>query len=273
MSPTGLHALHHVRTGPRGHPPLLLLHPAGLDLTYWDNLIAAWKDGHDVIAVDLPGHGRSSTDSGPWTFAAAVEHMIQLMEAMGLARVHLAGISVGGMIAQTFALRHPDRVASLSLIATASEFPAEVRAGMQDRARRLRAGGMPAVIDETIKRWFAPQTIQERPDLPDRATRTLLADDAEVHAQLWEEVSRLDTTTALSGVVAPTLILAGELDPSCPPAASRVMQDRIDGAQLVVLPGTSHMATLERPAAVASHVAAFVDAVDAETRQHPSNED
>ena len=253
-----------VRTGPRGGAPVVLIHPAGLDLTYWDAQIAALKDSHDVIAFDLPGHGRSPGDVHGWTFEIVNRALLALVDEAGGGPAHLVGISVGGIIAQSFVLEHPSQVASLSLVGTASEFPDQVRAGMRDRARRLRGAGMAAVVAESMERWFTPETRRGRPDLIDRATKTLLGDDPEVHARLWEAVGALDLTDRLAEVRRPTLLLAGEVDPSTPPSAARLIQRRIPGARMAILPATSHMAMLESPALVNAHLASFLAQVLAE---------
>ncbi len=258
---TGLNV---VRTGPRGGAPVVLIHPAGLDLTYWSAQIAALKDSHDVIAFDLPGHGRSPADAHGWTFEIMNRALVALVDAAGAGPAHLVGISVGGMVAQSFVLEHPSRVASLSLIGTASEFPDAARAGMRDRARRLRDAGMAAVVAETLERWFTAETRRGRPDLIDRATKTLLGDDPEVHARLWEAVGSLDLTGRLAEVDRPTLLLAGDVDPSCPPSAARLIQRRLPRAKLAVLPATSHMSILESPALVNAHLTSFLAQVDAD---------
>ena len=257
-------SLNVVRTGPRGGQPTVLIHPAGLDLTYWDAQVAALKGGCDVVAFDLPGHGRSPALGEGWTFELLNRTLLALLAEVGGGPAHLVGISVGGMIAQSFALAHPSRVASLALIGTASEFPDAARTGMRERAARLRAGGMGVVIEETMKRWFTPETMRERPDLIDRTTKTLLSDDAQTHAQLWEAVSGLNLTARLAELDLPTLILVGDADPSCPPSAARLIQTRIRGARLAVLPATSHMAILESPGLINAHLTSFLSQVEAD---------
>ena len=269
LSPSA--GLNVIRTGPRGGAPVVLIHPAGLDLTYWDAQIAALKDGYDVVAFDLPGHGRSPALVEGWTFDLLNRTLLALLAEVGGSQAHLVGISVGGMIAQSFALAHPSRVANLSLIGTASEFPDAVRAGMRERAARLRAGGMAVVVEETMKRWFTPETIRERPDLIDRTTKTLLGDDVETHAQLWEAVSGLDLTARLAETDLPTLILVGDADPSCPPSAARIIQGQMRGSRLAVLLTTSHMAILESPALINAHLISFLSEVEADRSAWPSS--
>lgn len=254
--------LHHVRTGTGS--PVLLLHPAGLDLTHWADQIDALRGRHEVVACDLAGHGRSPMDGREMSFARQASDATTLLDALGLtASVHVVGISYGSMIAQHLALAEPGRVASLALIGSAGDFPEPVRQGMRDRARRLRENGMAAVIDETMSRWFTDGTRRGRPHVIERATRTLLGDDAEAHALVWDTVSTHDTTGRLEEIRCPTLILVGESDPSTSPAAARRLGRRISGARLAVLPDASHMVTLEQPALISAHLAAFLGQTDA----------
>ena len=105
-----------VRTGPRGRAPVILVHPVGLDLTYWGAQIEALGEDHDVVAFDLPGHGASPGSPADWTLDQATEVLAQVVRSTGEGGAHLVGLSVGGMISQAGAgaarlgpLAHPDR--------------------------------------------------------------------------------------------------------------------------------------------------------------------
>lgn len=256
--------IHFVRTGPRGRDPIILIHPVGLDLTCWSAQIEALIGEHDVIAYDLAGHGRSPSGSGDLTLKRFSGDIARLLDELDVVRAHVVGISVGGMIAQTFALSHSDRVASLTLIGTASEFADVARAGMQDRARRVREGGMPVVIEETMARWFTTATVRKRPDIVDRTTKMLLMDDPDVHAAMWDAISTLNITGRLSELKCPTLILVGDVDPSCPPRSAYQLHRNISCARIALLPETSHMAILECPSLVNSHILSFFAQIAAE---------
>jgi 3-oxoadipate enol-lactonase len=251
--------LHYVRTGPRGATPVLLLHPAGLDLGYWDRHLAALRDDHDVIALDLPGHGASSGGPQDWTLDQATGIVAAFLRGLDIPEAHLVGLSVGGMLAQSLALAEPAMVRSLTLMGTAASFSPEGRAAIRDRARTARTQGMPALVPAAIARWFSSQTVAKRPDLIERVTTTLLADDAEVHAAVWDMVAELDLAPQLGRIGCPTLVLAGESDPSTPLAAARELRDGISGAQLHVVPDTSHLAPLERPDLTSAHLLAFLE--------------
>lgn len=252
-------ALHYVRTGPRGGIPVVLLHPAGLDLGYWDRHLAVLREDHDAIALDLPGHGASSGGPQDWTLVRATGILAAFLRGLDISQVHLVGLSVGGMLAQSLALAEPALVRSLTLMGTAASFSPDGRAAIRDRAQAVRTLGMPAVVPAAIARWFTPQTVAQRPDLIDRATTTLLADDPEVHAAVWDMVADLDLAAQLGQIACPTLVLAGACDPSTPVTAAEELRDGIGGAQLHVVADTSHLAPLERPDLTSALLLAFLE--------------
>ena len=251
-------SINSVRTGPRGAPPFVLVHPAGLDLTYWATQIEALFEAHDVVAFDLPGHGSSPGKPADWTLDTAAEMLAQVVRSTGSGSTHVIGVSVGGMIAQALALAEPALVHSLTLIDTAAAFPEEGRAGMRARATMAREGGMQAVLPSIIERWFTPETVARRPELIDRVSKTLLADDPLVHVAMWNMISGLDLVSRLHRISCPALILAGEQDSSSLPAAAHVLQDNIAGAEIHVIPGASHMAVLEKPDVINGHIKLFL---------------
>lgn len=263
MSDTDASRVNLVRTGPRGGAPVVLVHPVGLDLTYWDRQIEDLRGTRDVIAFDLPGHGRTPGGPADWTFDKAAATLAEVISSARAGRAHVVGISVGGMIAQALALSRPDLVRSLVLIGTAASFPEQGRQALRARAALARGGGMTAVLPSTIERWFTPGTVSGRPDVIDRVAKTLLHDDPAVHAAMWDMIATLDFADRLDLIEHPTLILVGDLDPSCPPSAARALQTGIAGSRLEILPETSHIATLERPDLVNRHISEFLARLDA----------
>ena len=251
-------SINSVRTGPRGAPPVVLVHPVGLDLTYYAAQIEALLDTHDVVAFDLPGHGSSPGKPADWTLDKAAQMLAQVVRFTGSESAHVVGVSVGGMIAQALALVEPGLVRSLTLIDTAATFAEEGRAGMRARAKMAREGGMPAVLPSTIQRWFTPETVARCPDLIDRVSKTLLADDPLVHAAMWDMIAELDLVSQLHRISCPALILVGEHDPSSPPAAAQILRDNIAGSEMHVIPAASHMAVLERPDVINAFIKRFL---------------
>ncbi len=247
-----------IRTGPRGGTPVVLLHPAGLELSYWDRQIAALRDDHDVVAFDLPGHGRTPGTPADWTLDNTTAFVQDVLAGLDTGSVHVVGLSLGGILAQTVAVAEPARVASLTLIDTAAEFADAGRAAMRARAETARAGGMAAVLESLLGHWFTAETRAARPDLIDRATKTLLGDDPLVHAAMWEMIAGFDHTDRLPRIDCPTLVVVGEFDSSSPLSAARQLRDGIPGARLRVVPNTAHMSPLEKPDVINHHLTTFL---------------
>lgn len=253
--------LNWVRTSTEKPETVVLIHAVGHDLTYWDRQIEALRDEYNVVAFDLPGHGHSKRLPEHWSFDFTAAMVAELIEQTSTTPVHLVGISFGGMIAQVTTVAHPELVRSLTLISTASHFLDAAREVLRARAVTVRTGGMHAVVQTSLERWFTPETRRQRPDIVDRITKTLLGDDAATHAAIWDLISELDISRRLGEIRCPTLILGGEHDPSTPPNVAYGLFDSIPGATIKIIPNASHIVTVEAPAAVNAALAAFLSQI------------
>lgn len=256
--------INYVRTGAQGSAPILLLHALGLDLSVWEQQFSAFGSTNDLIAIDLPGHGLSgSLDEAP-SFAAMARIVGKLIEHLNLAPVHLVGISVGGMIAQTVALTRPELLCSLTLIATSCTFPQAVRQVLGERAKLVRQQGMEGIIPLHLERWFPQDFRQRRPDVLDRFSKILLRQQAEFHSGMWDMVATLDTEHALKTLRCPVMIVAGEDDPSASPAAGKIIAEQMDQARLFVIPACGHFPQMEHAAEFNKLMHAFINKVEQE---------
>ncbi|RXH56192.1 Beta-ketoadipate enol-lactone hydrolase [Granulicella sibirica] len=247
-----------VQAGTEHAETVVLIHAVGYDLTYWDRQIEALQVDYNVVAFDLPGHGRSPKLTEDWTFDDAAVLVADLIERVSTGPVHLVGISFGGMIAQATALGRPDLIRTLTLIGTACTFPEEAWKGMRARAELVRTAGMAAILQSSLERWFTPQTRAQRPDIIDRVTKTVLADDPAVHAAIWEMISGFDVHDRLEKVSCPVLVLVGEQDPSTPVETAFTLANAIPDSKVIVIPGSSHVVTVENPVAVNDALRAFL---------------
>lgn len=236
-----------MRAGPQGQSPIVFLHPVGLDLTWWGEQVEWFGRDHDVMAFDLPNHGLS----GKLAEAPSFDRMADALEAVvahaEAGPVHLVGVSVGGMIAQTFVLQRPDLVRSLCLVATTCTFPDVVRDALRERARVSRAEGMARIARLSNERWFPPSFRERRPDMLDRATKSLLLQEPDFHAAMWEMISGLDLEARLPAIACPTLVVAGAEDVNAPAAAVELIAELITGASLTTLQGVGHFPPFEAP--------------------------
>lgn len=243
----GVSDVNFVRTGPRGGRPLVFLHPVGLDLTWWGAQVEDFGRDHDVVAFDLPNHGLSGTLNAPPSFELLAKGLEGVLAHLDTGPVHVVGMSIGGMIAQQFALQRPDLVCSLSLVATLCTFPASGRKALRERARVARARGMHAIAQLSNARWFPPAFRERRPDVLDRATQSLVRQDSDFHASMWEMIAALDLEARLPSITCPTLVVIGGADVNAPIAAGEQIAGLIAGASLRVMAGVGHFPAFEAP--------------------------
>jgi 3-oxoadipate enol-lactonase len=236
--------------------PLVLLHPVGLDRTFWGPLIDEASALHTVISVDLMGHGASPPAPSGRAIDAYAEDVAILLDELGMTGASLLGLSFGGMIAQEFALAYPARVSSLIVGACGPRIPPEARDAVRARGNVDPAKGMASVVDQTMQRWFTPGFMNSEP--AQRVRERLLTDDPAGWAAGWEAIAGFDALGRLGSVAAPTLVIAGEVDAGAPVATTRSIADAIPGAQFAVLSGAPHMMQIECEGPFTDRVMAFL---------------
>lgn len=243
--------INYIRTGPRGGTPIVMLHPVGMDLTLWDNQIAALQKYHDVIALDLPGHGLTGQIEGEHSFYNFSIVVSNFIDSLSLATpVHLVGTSFGGMVAQEVAVNRPDLVRSLALIGTACTFLEAGREILRERAEFVRNNDMVALAPLSLARWFTPEFSAARPDIIDRITKLLYIQDAFYHGSMWDIVSSLDTQSRLMELSIPALIVVGDKDTSTPLSAAQVLAESLKTDNIHIINNSSHLTILDSPEAV-----------------------
>lgn len=243
-------ALHVEMDGPRDAPALVLLNSLGASTAMWDAAVGALAEQFHVVRIDTRGHGRSPAAPG----AAAIEiadlgaDVLAALDRLGLDRVHLAGLSLGGMIAMWVAARQPRRVGRLALLCTSARPGGE--SAWLDRAARVRADGMGAVADTVLERWITPVLAARDPELRASLAAMLIGTDAESYAGCCELLARLDLRVDLGRIAAPTLVIAGDADHALPVEHAEVIVQGIAGARLETVPA-AHIAAVEQPGPVA----------------------
>ena len=252
---TGDHETVVAHLGDRG-PAVVLLHALGLDWRMWEPVMATLSAGRRVFAYDIRGHGHAAGHAARFTMADAAADLIGVLDACGLDRAHVVGLSYGGGIAQTAAVARPERFASLSLLAT-TDHPFDAFEG---RARSAEDEGMAAQVVPSLTRWFTPAALAANGWGVRYAREQVLRGNTADWAGTWRAFGGLDVKGRLDGFDAPTLVLAGELDASTTPEIMRAIADRIPGSQYRELPATPHMQSLEQPELVAAALDEFLPA-------------
>jgi 3-oxoadipate enol-lactonase len=226
--------------------PLVLLHCLGADHHFWDFAKPLATD-FTLYRYDLPGHGASAVPDESYAIEDLADQLSAIVQAQNLHRINLAGISLGGLIAQCFAARHPGVVARTILVDTTPRYTPEMRSMWAERAATARTEGTPALIDGLLKIWFSAAAI-ERNDPGVAYVRAALGRcSGEGYAKACEALARADLNDLAVQIKAPTLVICGDDDiPSFIEAASWLSQN-IAGAELSWIAGTRHASVLEKP--------------------------
>lgn len=243
---------------PRG--TVVMSHALGCDHSMWDDLATALAADHRVICYDHRGHGRSDAPAGPYSVPMLADDAARLLDELDCGPVLFIGLSMGGMVAQELALRHPQRVKGLVIANSCSGYDEAARAGWTQRIAAVQAGGLAAVADLAMQRWFSPAFHAAQPATVQRWRRRVLATDAQGYIATCQALREFHTTDRLAQIHVPTLVIAGELDPGTPVAMSETLAAGIPGARLVVLPQASHLSVLEQPGPFLDQVRGWVDA-------------
>lgn len=239
--------------------PIVFLHGVGGGAESFDAQLAWFGASHRALAWDMPGYGASDPLPEPG-FEAWAEALAAGLDALGIDRCILVGHSIGGMIAQTFIARRPERVTHLVLSATSAAFGNPDGAFQRDFVRTrlgpLDAGRTMAELAAA----FVPGLVGSR--APAEALRAATATMARVapatYRAAMEALVRFDTRAHLGRIRAPTLLIAGAEDRAAPPQVMERMAQRISGARFVCLEGTGHLGNLEQPDAFNACIAAFL---------------
>ena len=243
-------------------PPLLLIMGLGANATAWWKQIPAFAEHYRVIAFDNRGAGRSEKPAGPYSIPQMADDADALMDALGVASSHVFGMSLGGMIAQEYTLRHPRRVHALILGGTTPGGPKAVTAGPQVVQHFATVASLP--IEQAIERglsllysdafiganreWLLPRALE---------LAHLMPPPHALQAQLIAAMTH-NTYDRLAGLAAPALVLSGTADKIVPHHNSVLLSEGIPGARLVQFEGAGHGFLVERAEEVNRSVLGFL---------------
>ncbi|QIP83787.1 4-carboxymuconolactone decarboxylase [Streptomyces sp. Tu 2975] len=247
MSETPPNTLQYRVDGPEDAPILVLGPSLGTTWHMWDRQIAELSERWRVIRYDLPGHG-----GAPAYPAASVgdlaERLLGTLDQLGVQRFGYAGCSIGGAVGIELALRHPQRVATLALVAASPRF------GTADEFRQrgvvVRTNGLDPIARSAPERWFTPAFAAAQPAIVEWAVQMVRTTDPGCYIAACEALAAFDVRAGLGRIQVPTLVVVGSEDQVTGPAEARTLVAGIPDARLALVPGASHLAPVEQPAAV-----------------------
>jgi 3-oxoadipate enol-lactonase len=232
---------------------VLLVMGLGMNATGWWRTVPVLAERFRVVAFDNRGVGRSARPPGPYTMSQLADDCVAVLDAAGVERAHVYGLSLGGMIAQELALRHPARVGALVLGATTPGGRAAIPIDEASRAFFVRRAAMPAeeAVWASVPYNYGAATREHHGELiaQDIVQRLRFPVESEPYrAQLAAALGH-DAADRLGAIGAPTLVVHGEADRMVPPANARVLAARIPGARLQTWPGAGHLYPTDEPRA------------------------
>jgi 3-oxoadipate enol-lactonase len=249
--------LHHRLDGPEDAPTVILSGSLGTELSMWDPVAGPLSERIRTLRYDLRGHGQSGVPPGPYAMSDLGEDLLALMDELAIERAALCGLSIGGMIHMWIAANAPERVERLLLCCTSAYLGPE--AGYGARAAAVRKDGIEPLADAVLARWFTPGFAGENPQVVQEMRAALCATPREGYAGCCEAIDGMDLRGALGAIRAPTLVLAGEVDPATPPAHGQAIAQSVPDAELTILPDAAHLAPVEHPEDVTALILDFLD--------------
>ncbi|MFV0359277.1 3-oxoadipate enol-lactonase [Tropicimonas sp.] len=254
MADLGDVALHWREDGAPDGAPVVFANALGTDLRIWDKMLERLPAGLRFIRYDMRGHGLSSCPPGPYSMGAMVRDVETLLDRIGVCDAVFVGLSVGGMVAQGLAVKRLDQVRAMVLSNTAARIgTAET---WRTRIAELRAGGIEALADGIMEKWFTP-AFRETAEY--HGWRNMvIRQPVGGYAGTCAAIAGTDFYTPTAGLSLPTLAIAADRDGSTPPDLVRETADLIKGAEFRLIRGAGHMANIEKPDEYAGILAAFL---------------
>lgn len=243
---------HYRIDGPQDAPTIVFLNSLGTDFRIWDGTVAALGGGFRILRYDMRGHGLTTLTDGPYAIDGLAADALALMDAVGIGRAHLVGLSVGGMVAQHIAAAAPGRVEKLVLMDTAHKIGTPEM--WQTRIDALLDGGMESIAEAVLDRWFAPAYRHAAPEAFAGAAAMLTRTPLHGYAAVCGAIRDADLTDAAATIAADTLCLCGSDDKATPPDLVLALADLIPNARYETVENAGHLPCLEHPETVAGRI-------------------
>lgn len=233
---------HYQSDGAANGPVVVLSNSLGTNLAMWDAQIPALEQKFRVLRYDSRGHGLSDLTPGPFTIAGLAQDVVGLLDALQVSTAHYCGLSVGGLIGQWLGINAAKRFKSLTLCNTAARIGSTD--GWNSRIDTVRAGGMAAIANGVVSRWFTEDFAKRAPTWVEAARQMLLHTPPEGYVATCAALRDEDLRETISRVSLPTLVISGARDSATTAADGRYLAEKIPGAQHLEL-NSAHLSNIE----------------------------
>jgi 3-oxoadipate enol-lactonase len=241
--------------GTRGSPALVLSNSLGTDLAMWEPQLAALRPHFCIVRYDTRGHGQSGVPPGPYTMEDLGRDVVALLDHIETERASFCGVSLGGMTGMWLGVHAPSRIDRLVLANTAPRMaPPDL---WNQRIEKVNAGGMRAISDAVLARWFTADFIAREPSTLAQMKTMMERQPPGGYVACCAAVRDMDQREDVARVRAPTLLISGAHDAATPPAEAAFLASRIPGARVVELPA-AHISNIEASAAFNAALASFL---------------
>ncbi|MBM3373094.1 MAG: alpha/beta fold hydrolase [Betaproteobacteria bacterium] len=231
-------------------PWVTLSHSLACNSSMWDvqaKLLVA--SGYKVLRFDTRGHGASDAPEGPYTLEQMADDLHGLYAALGIRRSHWVGLSMGGMIGETYALKHPGVFQSMVLADTTSRRPPNAEQMWGERVKLAREKGMDALVEGTLARWFTEPYRQANPAVMAKIAADIRNTPVAGFAGCCDAIAKIDVLDRLKEIECPALVIVGDQDHGTPPEMARQIHANLRGSELLIIPSAAHLSNVEQPQA------------------------
>ncbi|MBO0333736.1 alpha/beta fold hydrolase [Sneathiella sp. CAU 1612] len=247
--------------GPDGAPVVTLSHSLCCDLSAWDELAEDLRKDYRVLRYSLRGHGKSAATPGPYDFKLLAADVAAIQDAHGVTKSHFIGLSIGGMIAQEFALTYPERTSSLVISSSLCALPDGAAALWPERIRLAAEEGLAATVDGSMARWFVEGSLDDRPELEARVRKMILETSVEGYIGCCHAIAGINLKDRIPAIGAKTMVIVGREDMGTPLSSSELIHRQIEGSRLVVIDNAAHQLAMDKPEEFNRHVRAHLSSV------------
>jgi len=245
--------------GPDGAPLLVLGHSLGTGPLIWEKVVPLLSQDYRVSLLTLPGHGEVPVPDAPFTLDELGDAVAAGVKEIASGPAYYAGVSIGGAVALTLAIRHADQFRAVACISALASMGGEQH--WAERAAKVRKESTSSLVADSAERWFAPGSIENQPDLSGRILRVLQNTPDEGYARCAEALGTYDVSSELSQIAAPVLLVAGQHDPVAPPEAMEALSEEIPGSQITTIDDAGHQPPAEQPGAMYQTLTRFFEEV------------